>query len=77
MFKGENIMASRIEKRYESQPDSIKRELDVLSDAFDDDYSVFKQYQLKVIKRKIRYNKFRKSKKQSKKGGHALKTLVE
>ena len=51
MFQEENIISLEWKKRYESQPEEIKRELDDLSEAFDD-YKVFKEkYQLKVIKR--------------------------
>ena len=51
MFQKENIISLEWKKRYESQPEEIKRELDDLSEAFDD-YKVFKEkYQLKVIKR--------------------------
>ena len=51
MFQEENIISLGWKKRYESQPEEIKRELDDLSEAFDD-YKVFKEkYQLKVIKR--------------------------
>ena len=51
MFQKENIISLGWKKRYESQPEEIKRELDDLSEAFDD-YKVFKEkYQLKVIKR--------------------------
>ena len=51
MFQEENKLSLKWKKRYESQPEEIKRELDDLSEAFDD-YKVFKEkYQLKVIKR--------------------------
>lgn len=51
MFQEENIISLGWKKRYESQPEEIKRELDDLSEAFDD-YKVFKEkYQLKIIKR--------------------------
>ena len=51
MFQKENIISLEWKKRYESQAEEIKRELDDLSEAFDD-YKVFKEkYQLKVIKR--------------------------
>ena len=51
MFQEENIISLGWKKRYESQAEEIKRELDDLSEAFDD-YKVFKEkYQLKVIKR--------------------------
>ena len=51
MFQKENIISLGWKKRYESQAEEIKRELDDLSEAFDD-YKVFKEkYQLKVIKR--------------------------
>lgn len=51
MFQKENKLSLKWKKRYESQPEEIKRELDDLSEAFDD-YKVFKEkYQLKIIKR--------------------------